>query len=77
MGQLGNRLKELKGLPIGRPTVSTNRDPLLLPEANPSIREVHDLRRMCSRELPCLESVGEGALGPVKVLCPSIGECQG
>jgi hypothetical protein len=30
----------------------------------------------CSRGWPCWSSVGEEALGPVKVLCPSIGECQ-
>jgi hypothetical protein len=28
-----------------------------------------------SRGWPSLSSMEEGALGPVKVLCPSIGEC--
>ena len=32
---------------------------------------------ICSRGWPNLSSVGGEAFGPVKVLCPSIGECQG
>jgi hypothetical protein len=32
--------------------------------------------RICSREWPCWTSMGGEALGPVKALCPSIGECQ-
>ena len=32
---------------------------------------------ICSRGWPWWSSMGGEALGPVKVLCPSIGECQG
>ena len=31
---------------------------------------------MCSRGWPSQLSMGGEVLGPVKVLCPSIGECQ-
>jgi hypothetical protein len=32
---------------------------------------------MCSRGWPSWTSIGEEALGLVKVLCPNTGECQG
>jgi hypothetical protein len=32
--------------------------------------------RICSRRWPCLASMGEEALGPVKAQCPSVGECE-
>ena len=32
---------------------------------------------ICSREWPKWSSMGGENLGPVKVLCPSTGECQG
>jgi hypothetical protein len=32
---------------------------------------------MCSRGWPSRSSMGGEALGPVKALCPNIGECQG
>jgi hypothetical protein len=32
---------------------------------------------ICSRGWPSRSSMGVEALGPVKVLCPSIGDCQG
>jgi hypothetical protein len=32
---------------------------------------------MCSRGWPSQSSMGGEALGPVKILCLSIGECQG
>jgi hypothetical protein len=32
---------------------------------------------ICSRDWPSWSSMGGEALGPVKVLCPNIGECQG
>ena len=35
------------------------------------------LQRICSRGWPCRASMGGEALGPVKALCPSVGECQG
>jgi hypothetical protein len=37
----------------------------------------HGSSCMCSRGWPSRSSVGGEALGPVKVLCPSVGECQG
>jgi hypothetical protein len=33
--------------------------------------------RICSRGWPCWSSMGGEALGPVKALCPTVGECQG
>jgi hypothetical protein len=36
----------------------------------------HGSSCICSRGWPCWTSMGGEALGPVKVLCPSIGECQ-
>jgi hypothetical protein len=37
----------------------------------------HGSSCICSTGWPSLSSMGGVALGPVKVLCPSIGECQG
>jgi hypothetical protein len=37
----------------------------------------HGSSCICSRDWPSWSSMGGEALGPVKVLCPSIGECQG
>jgi hypothetical protein len=37
----------------------------------------HGSSCICSRGWPSQSSVGGEALGPVKVLCPSIGECVG
>ena len=31
---------------------------------------------ICSRGLPSWSSMGGEVLGPVKILCPSVGECQ-
>ena len=36
----------------------------------------HGSSCICSRGWPSRSSMGGEALGPVKVLCPSIGECQ-
>jgi hypothetical protein len=36
----------------------------------------HGSSHICSRGWPCWTSVGGEALGSVKVLCPSVGECQ-
>jgi hypothetical protein len=33
--------------------------------------------KICSRGWPSWTSMGEEDLDPVKILCPSIGECQG
>lgn len=40
-------------------------------------RGTHSSSHICSRGWPCLASMGEEALGPVKAPCPSVGECQG
>ena len=37
----------------------------------------HGSSCICSRGWSSRSSMGGEALGPVKVLCPSIGECQG
>jgi hypothetical protein len=37
----------------------------------------HSSRGICSRGWPNWSSMGGKALGPLKVLCPSTGECQG
>ena len=37
----------------------------------------HGSSCICSRGWPSRTSIGGEALGPVKVLCPSIGKCQG
>jgi hypothetical protein len=37
----------------------------------------HDSSCICSRGWPCRSSMGREALGPVKALCPSVGECRG
>jgi hypothetical protein len=37
----------------------------------------HGSTCICSRGWPSQSSMGGEALGPVKVLCPSVGECQG
>jgi hypothetical protein len=37
----------------------------------------HGSTFICSRGWPSQSSMGGEALGPVKILCPSIGECQG
>jgi hypothetical protein len=39
--------------------------------------ETHGSSCICSREWPSRSSMGGEALGPVKALCPSVGECQG
>ena len=37
----------------------------------------HGSSCVCSRGWPSWSSIGGEALGPVTVLCPSVGECQG
>jgi hypothetical protein len=37
----------------------------------------HGIGYLSTRGWPCLTSVGEEALGPEGVWCPSVGECQG
>ena len=40
-------------------------------------RETHGSSCICSRGWPSRSSMRGEALGPVKALCPSVGECQG
>ena len=51
-----------------------------LPGTKPPIKKthggIHGPSCICSREWPSQSSMGGEALGPVKVLCPSIGEFQ-
>ena len=37
----------------------------------------HGSSCICSRGWPSWSSMGGEAIGPVKVLCPNIGKCQG
>jgi hypothetical protein len=37
----------------------------------------HGSSHICSRGWPSWSSVGGKDLGPVKALCPNVGECQG
>ena len=37
----------------------------------------HGSSRIYSRGWPCQASTGGEVLGPVKALCPSVGECEG
>jgi hypothetical protein len=39
--------------------------------------ETHGSSCICSRRWPSQSSMGGEVLGPVKALCPSVGECQG
>jgi hypothetical protein len=38
---------------------------------------IHDSSHICSRGWPCRSSLEGEALGPMKALCPDVGECQG
>jgi hypothetical protein len=67
--------------PIGWSTASTNQylqsSLGLNHQSKKTNGETHGSSCMCSRGWPSQSSMGEEALGLVKVLCPSIGECQG
>jgi hypothetical protein len=64
---------------IGGTTIWTNHYPQTSLGLNHKSNKTHGVTRgsscICSWEWPSQSSVGEEALGPVKVLCPSIGEC--
>jgi hypothetical protein len=66
--------------PIGG-TIGTNQYPQSSLGINHQSKKAHggnhDPSFICSRGCPSWSSMGEEALDPVKVLCPSIGECQG
>jgi hypothetical protein len=69
--ELGKGLKELKGFATKQSSQGLIYQP----------RSIHGgtygSSLMCSRELPCWASMGEEALGPMKVQCSSEGECKG
>jgi hypothetical protein len=48
-----------------------------LPRTKPPTKENTRCDRLMAQGWPSRSSMGGEALGPVKVLCPSIGECQG
>jgi hypothetical protein len=65
--------------PIGGTTISTNQYPQssqgLNHQPNKTHGGTHESSCICSRGWPSWSSVGGEALGPVKVLYPSVGEC--
>jgi hypothetical protein len=67
--------------PIGRTTVWTNQYTQSSQGLNHQPKSTHGGTHgsscICSRGWPSRTSMGWEALGPVKVLCPSVGECQG
>jgi hypothetical protein len=66
--------------PIGRTSIWTSQYSQSSLELNHQSRKIHGgtcgSSCICSRVWPSLSLMGGEALGPVKVLCPSIGECQ-
>jgi hypothetical protein len=66
--------------PIGGTTISTNQYPQSSLVLNHQSKKTHGGTRVssciCSRGWPSWSSMGGEALGLVKVLCPSTGECQ-
>jgi hypothetical protein len=67
--------------PIGRTTISTNQYPApsslgLNHQPKKTHGGTHGSRCICSRGWPSRSSMGGEAIGPVKVLCPSIGDFQ-
>jgi hypothetical protein len=60
--------------------VSTNPDPLELPETKPPTEEYSGLiygpQHLCNRGLPCLASVGEDVPNLVETSCPRKGGCR-
>jgi len=63
---------------IGRTTISTNHSSQGLNHQPRSTHGgTHGSTCICSRGWPCQASMGEGALGPVKVQCPCVEEFQG
>jgi hypothetical protein len=63
--------------PIGRTTISTNQSSQGLNHQQKSTHGgTYGSSHIFSREWPCQASMGEEALGPVKVLCPRVRERQ-
>jgi hypothetical protein len=67
--------------PIGRTTISTNQNSQSSQGLNYHPKSTHGVTHgsscICSRGCPYLASMGREGLGPVKVQCLNIGECQG
>jgi hypothetical protein len=65
--------------PIGGTIIWTTSTPELSSGTKPPTKECTwwDSCYICSRGWPSWSSMGGKALGPVKALCPSVGECQG
>ena len=78
-------LNELRGFaaPMEGATVSTGQDPPpqgswgLYYQPKNTHGVTHGAGHICGRRWPCWTSVGEEALRPESVQCPSVGECQG
>ena len=62
---------------IGGTTIWTNQYPQRSHQPKKTYGVTHGSRCICSRGWPSQSSIGGEALDPVKVLCLSIGECQG
>jgi hypothetical protein len=66
---------------IGGTTIWTNQYLQSSQRLNHQWKKTHGITHgssyICSRGWPSQSSMGRGALGPVKVLCPSVGEYQG
>jgi hypothetical protein len=83
MEELEKRPKELKGFapPKEGRTTRTNQCPQSSQGLNHQPKNTHGgtygSSSICSRRQPCQLSMGGEAVGPVKVLCPSVGEWQG
>ena len=82
-GGTRERTQGAKGFcsPIGGTTIWTNQYPQSSLGLNHLSKKTHGGTCgsicICSRGWPSQPSMGEEALGPMKILCPSIGECQG
>jgi hypothetical protein len=82
-GGVTERTEEAEGVcnPIGRTTISTKETPPNFQDLNHQPNSTHGWMDgsscICSSGWPCWTAMGGEALGPVKVQCPSIGECQG
>jgi hypothetical protein len=83
MKELDKVPKELKG--FAGPYEEQHYELTITPQSslglNHQPKKTHGMTRgsncICSRGWPSRSLMGGEALGPVKVLCPSIGDCQG
>ena len=78
-GGVRERIEEAEGVynPIGRTTISTKQCSQALNHQTPSTHGgTHGSSHIWSWGLSCWSSMGEEALGPVKVWCPSVRECE-